>query len=58
MKTQNEWKSKADWKDPNWKYTPASQTDVSRTIARVRKEMKDIAEQQVRRVVNFKKSAK
>ena len=33
------WQSKADWKNPNWKYIPAAQTDVAKTIARVRREM-------------------
>ncbi len=40
-----EWKSKADWRNNNWKYTSAAATDVSKTIARVKKEMKDLAEQ-------------
>jgi hypothetical protein len=33
------WTSKANWKDPNWKYVPASQTNIAETIARVKKEM-------------------
>lgn len=40
----DDWKSKADWKDRNWKYTAAAKTDISRTIARVRREMKEAAE--------------
>lgn len=38
----SEWESKANWKDRSWKYTPASATDVSRTIARIKREMKEL----------------
>lgn len=41
-----EWKSKADWKDRNWKYVNAAGTDISKTIARIKREMKDAAEKQ------------
>lgn len=41
-----EWKSKADWKNPSWKYIPASATDISKTIARVKREMKELAEKE------------
>jgi hypothetical protein len=37
-----EYVSKASWRNPEWKYTPASATNVARTIARVRKELKDL----------------
>lgn len=40
------WESKATWKDRNWKYVAAAKTDISRTIARVKREMKELAEQQ------------
>jgi hypothetical protein len=53
-----EWKSKADWKNPDWKYVPASQTDVAKTIARIKREMKELAEQKPRQVVQLKKSIK
>ena len=41
-----EWESKADWKDRNWKYVPAATTDVAKTIARIKREMKELAEKQ------------
>jgi hypothetical protein len=53
-----EWKSKADWKNPNWKYTPAAATDVAKTIARIKREMKEAAEQKPTQVVELKKVAK
>lgn len=37
-----EWKSNASWKNPVWKYTPSYKTEVSKTIARVIREMKAI----------------
>lgn len=43
------WKSKANWKDANWKYVNAASTDVSKTIARVKREMKELAEQENRK---------
>lgn len=52
------WKSKADWKDPNWKYVNAASTDVSKTIERVKREMKALEEQQAKQVVQLKKVAK
>jgi hypothetical protein len=58
MKQDWGWKSKANWKDRNWEYTPASQTDVSKTIARVRKEMKKLAEQQPSQVIKLKQVAR
>ena len=53
----SEWKSKANWKDRNWKYTIAAGTDVSKTIARVKREMKEIEEAKVQKpnLVQFKK---
>jgi hypothetical protein len=54
------WKSKANWKDPSWKYVPAAATDISKTIARVKRELKEQAkEEQERRtikIVNLKKA--
>jgi hypothetical protein len=51
-----DWKSKANWMDRDWKYVPASKTDISKTIARVRREMKELAEQQKSvKVVDMKK---
>jgi hypothetical protein len=49
------WKSKADWKNPKWKYTPAAATDVAKTIARVQREMKELAEMQPVKLVQVKK---
>lgn len=40
------WESKATWKNRNWKYVNAAGTDISKTIARVKREMKELAEQQ------------
>lgn len=41
-----EWESKATWKNRSWKYVNAASTDISKTIARVKREMKELAEQQ------------
>jgi len=51
-----EWKSKANWKDPKWKYTTAAATDISKTIARVRREMKEIEESRPKNLVQLKKT--
>ena len=40
----SDWKSKATWKDRKWKYVNAASTDISKTIARVKKEMSEAAE--------------
>lgn len=55
----NQWQSKADWKDRNWKYVAASKTDISKTIARVKRELKELAEQPVvlEKVTNIRKVA-
>lgn len=42
----SEWQSKATWKNRHWKYVNAASTDISKTIARVKREMKELAEQQ------------
>jgi hypothetical protein len=55
MKT---WQSKASWKNPQWKYTNAAATDITKTIARVKREMKEAEEQKPKRVVQLKKVAK
>jgi len=56
----SDWKSKADWKDPSWKYVPAASTDISKTIARVKRELKEQAkEEQDKRslkIINLKKA--
>ena len=36
----SEWESKANWKDPNWKYKHWYETDIRETIARVKRETK------------------
>jgi hypothetical protein len=36
------WKSRANWKDPEWKYVSAAATDISKTYARVIAEMKEL----------------
>lgn len=41
-----DWESKADWKNRSWKYVNAASTDVSKTIARIKREMKELAEKQ------------
>lgn len=38
----SEWESKANWKDPNWKYKHWYETDIRETIARVKREMKEL----------------
>jgi hypothetical protein len=56
----SDWKSKADWRDPSWKYVPAAATDISKTIARVKRELKEQAkeaqEHRTIKVVNLKKA--
>jgi hypothetical protein len=56
----SDWKSKADWRDPSWKYVPAASTDISKTIARIRRELKEQAkeeqEQRSRKVFSLKKA--
>jgi hypothetical protein len=56
----SDWKSKADWRDPSWKYVPAASTDISKTIARIRRELKELAkEEQDKRslkIVSLKKA--
>lgn len=52
------WKSKANLDNPNWRYVPAAATDVAKTIARVRREMRELQEQAPRQVVQLKKAAK
>lgn len=42
----SEWKSKANWKDRKWKYKNSASTDISKTIARVKREMAELAEQE------------
>jgi len=55
----SDWKSKADWRDPSWKYVPAAATDISKTIARVKRELKEQAkeaqEHQNKKVFSLKK---
>lgn len=40
------YESTADWRDPNWKYVPAAATDVARTFARIRRELKALDDKQ------------
>jgi hypothetical protein len=51
-----EWRSRADWKDPNWKYKRSTETDVAKTIERIKREMKAI-EQKKPILVQIKKTA-
>lgn len=54
----NEWQSKADWKDRNWKYVNAASTDISKTLARIRREMKELNQQEViQKVTSIRKVA-
>lgn len=54
----SEWQSKASWKDRNWKYVNAASTDISKTMARIRREMKEAAEQEAaQKVTNIRKVA-
>ena len=48
------WESKANWKDPKWKYVGAAQTDISKTLARVRKEMAEVQDYKLK-IVKIKK---
>lgn len=59
-KTSNSisWQSKADWRNPNWKYTKAAATDISKTIARIKREMKELQEKAPDRVVHLKRAVK
>ena len=59
-KTNNSiiWQSKADWRNPDWKYTPAAATDISKTIARVKREIRELQEKLPDRVVELKRSVK
>ena len=45
----NIWVSKASIDNPKWKYRPSFDTDVKRTITRVKREMKAIEEQQAKK---------
>lgn len=53
----SDWKSKANWKDRNWKYTTAAATDITKTIARIKRELKEIEEAKAQKpnLVQFKK---
>lgn len=55
--TNSGWKSKADYRNPDWKYKRSVETDISKTIARVRKEMEAL-QQQPQRVVELKRAVK
>lgn len=39
-----DWKSKANWKDSSWKYVGSAATDITKTIARVKREMRELEE--------------
>lgn len=52
-----EWVSKANWQNRNWKYVNAASTDITKTIARVRKEMKELAVQEKEEKVRHLKIA-
>lgn len=50
-----EWQSKANWKDPNWKYVRAEKTDIAKTFARIKREMEQLKNPQSQTVVAMKK---
>ena len=54
----SDWKSKANWKDRNWKYTTAAATDITKTIARIKRELKEIEEAKAQKptLIQFKKA--
>ena len=49
------WESKANWKDPKWKYKHWYETDIRETIARVKREMKQLEAQKPKVIVRGKK---
>lgn len=49
------WESKANWKDPNWKYKHWYETDIRETIARVKREMKQLEAQKPKVTTRSKK---
>ena len=51
----SEWESKANWKDPNWKYKHWYETDIRETIARVKREMKELEMQKPKTQTRAKK---
>ena len=54
----SQWQSKASWKDRNWKYVNAASTDISKTLARIRREMRDLNQQEVvQKVTSIRKVA-
>lgn len=55
VKEPDMWESKANWKDPKWKYVPAAATDVAKTIERVKREMKALEEQKPKTQTRAKK---
>lgn len=38
----NEWKSKADYRDPTWKYVKEDETDIRKTFRRVEREIQQL----------------
>lgn len=52
------WKSKADISNPKWKYRPSFDTNVKRTIARVKREMAEIAQANLQLIAKAKKAKK
>ena len=52
------WKSKADISNPKWKYRPSFDTNVKRTIARVKREMAEIAQVNLQLIAKAKKAKK
>lgn len=49
---------KARLLDPAFKYTPAAQTDISKTFARIRREMKEAAKAQPANVKPLRQKVK
>jgi hypothetical protein len=48
--------SKADWRNPEWKYVKAADTNIAKTFARIRKEMEQQKQLKPQTVVAINKT--